>query len=83
MKIYTRTGDTGETGLLGGSRVAKSSARVGAYGEVDELNAALGLARSQVSHPEIPQVLEEVQRDLFSLGAFLADIINGDNIGMA
>jgi cob(I)alamin adenosyltransferase len=73
MKIYTRSGDNGETSLLGGKRVPKSSIRVDAYGEVDELNASLGLARTVVTHPEIRSILETIQRDLFSLGARLAD----------
>lgn len=72
MKIYTRTGDTGETSLLGGERVSKSSIRVSAYGEVDELNASLGVARAEAKHPEIQTVLREIQRDLFSLGARVA-----------
>jgi cob(I)alamin adenosyltransferase len=73
MKIYTRTGDTGDTGLLGGVRVSKGSPRVDAYGEVDELNAALGSASAEVANPEVRSVLEQVQRDLFSVGALLAD----------
>jgi cob(I)alamin adenosyltransferase len=73
MKIYTRTGDSGETSLLGGKRVSKSSIRVDAYGEVDELNATLGVARAEAKHPEIQAALVEIQRDLFSLGARLAD----------
>ena len=73
MKIYTRTGDNGETALVGGTRVSKAASRVAAYGDVDELSASLGVARAQVEHPEIRAVLEEVQRDLFSAGALLAD----------
>lgn len=73
MKIYTRTGDSGETGLFNGRRVAKDNPRVAAYGDVDELNAALGLARSLISDPEILKTLVEIQKDLFSLGAQLAD----------
>jgi cob(I)alamin adenosyltransferase len=72
MKIYTRTGDEGETGLLGGGRVSKADVRVEAYGTVDELNAALGVAREAVSDEAIRQRLRQVQNDLFSLGAFLA-----------
>ncbi len=72
MKIYTRTGDAGTTGLFGGGRVGKEDARVEAYGEVDELNAALGLARAIDVMPRIDEVLVPVQRDLFSLGALLA-----------
>lgn len=72
MKIYTRTGDAGETGLFGGGRVGKDDLRVEAYGEVDELNAAVGLARATEPMPRIDEVLVAVQRDLFSLGALLA-----------
>ena len=72
MKIYTRTGDQGETGLFGGGRVPKDSARVDAYGDVDELNSVIGLARSIESMPHIDELLVPMQRDLFSLGALLA-----------
>lgn len=72
MKIYTRTGDEGSTGLFGGERVSKDHPRVEAYGEVDELNAAIGLARAIELMPRIDEVLVAVQRDLFSLGALLA-----------
>lgn len=73
MKIYTRTGDAGETALFDGSRVPKSDARVGTYGEVDELNAWLGLTRAQVNDDQLGGMLEQIQRDLFALGARLAD----------
>jgi cob(I)alamin adenosyltransferase len=73
MRIYTRTGDSGETGLFNGKRVAKNDLRVAAYGDVDELNAAVGLARSFISDSAIAKTLIEVQKDLFSLGAYLAD----------
>jgi cob(I)alamin adenosyltransferase len=72
MRIYTRTGDKGDTGLFGGGRVPKDHPRVEAYGDVDELNAALGLARSIEMMPRIDEVLAPIQRDLFSLGALLA-----------
>jgi cob(I)alamin adenosyltransferase len=72
MKIYTRTGDTGETSLLGGERVSKASLRVETYGEVDELNASLGVASAEVQHPQIQTALKEIQHDLFSLGARIA-----------
>jgi cob(I)alamin adenosyltransferase len=72
LRIYTRTGDEGTTGLFGGGRVDKSHPRVEAYGEVDELNAALGLARSIEMMPRIDEVLVPVQRDLFAIGALLA-----------
>src|SRR5688500_3753755 len=72
MKIYTRTGDRGDTGLFGGGRVGKDHPRVEAYGDIDELNATIGLARSSELMPRIDEVLVLVQRDLFSLGALLA-----------
>ena len=71
--LYTKTGDTGETGLFDGTRVSKADPRVEAYGDVDELNAWLGLARAQQPDPEIAGMLEQIQRDLFALGALLAD----------
>jgi len=72
MKIYTKTGDGGETGLFGGGRVSKDHPRVEAYGDVDELNAAIGLARSIEMMPRIDEVLVPLQRDLFAIGALLA-----------
>lgn len=72
LKIYTRTGDEGLTGLFGGGRVPKDDARVDAYGDVDELNATLGLARSIEMMPRIDEVLVPLQRDLFAIGAILA-----------
>ena len=73
MKIYTRTGDKGETSLIDGSRVPKHHLRVAAYGDVDELNATLGLARTQLGDEQLGGLLHEIQRDLFALGAQLAD----------
>jgi cob(I)alamin adenosyltransferase len=72
MKIYTRTGDAGETALFGGGRVPKDHARVAAYGEVDELNAVVGWALTELSTAETVERLERVQHDLFTLGAALA-----------
>lgn len=72
MKIYTRTGDRGDTALFGGGRVPKSHPRVNAYGTVDELNAHLGRAVALVEDPEVRGLLEQVQHDLFALGAILA-----------
>jgi cob(I)alamin adenosyltransferase len=72
LNIYTRTGDRGETGLFGGGRVAKDDPRVEAYGDVDELNAALGLARAIELMPRVDEVLVPIQRDLFAIGALLA-----------
>jgi cob(I)alamin adenosyltransferase len=73
VKIYTRTGDSGDTGLFDGTRVSKSDPRVSAYGDVDELNAGLGLARASGVDDQISGMLEQIQRDLFALGARLAD----------
>src|ERR687886_1867412 len=72
MKIYTKTGDAGTTGLFGGGRVGKDHPRVEAYGDVDELNAALGVARAAEVMPRIDEVLVPIQRDLFAIGALLA-----------
>jgi cob(I)alamin adenosyltransferase len=72
MKLYTKTGDDGTTGLFGGARVSKASARVDAYGTVDETNAAIGMARAAALDPPIDAVLSHVQNDLFVLGAELA-----------
>jgi cob(I)alamin adenosyltransferase len=77
MKIYTRTGDAGETSLFDGTRVPKSDVRVDSYGEVDELNAWLGLVsaslRVHAGTTDLLEALEQIQRDLFALGAQLAD----------
>ena len=73
MKIYTRTGDRGETGLLDGSRVVKSNPRVEAYGDVDELGAWLGAVRASGVEPDVQTMVERIQRDLFAIGARLAD----------
>src|SRR5687768_15666295 len=72
MKIYTRTGDKGDTGLFGGGRVDKDHPRVDAYGVVDELNAVLGIARAANREPRINEIILGIQRDLFSIGALLA-----------
>ena len=72
MKIYTRTGDAGQTGLFGGGRVSKGDIRVEAYGDVDELNAVIGMARCIEMMPRIDEVLVPIQRDLFAIGALLA-----------
>jgi cob(I)alamin adenosyltransferase len=72
-KIYTKTGDLGETGLIGGRRLPKDDPRVAAYGDVDELNAVLGLARAESWDTPLNALLHEIQRDLFAVGAQLAD----------
>ncbi len=70
--IITRTGDDGTTGLVGGDRVSKDSARVWAYGTVDELNSAIGVARSLWNESTLTEKLRQIQNDLFNLGAELA-----------
>ncbi len=72
MKIYTKTGDEGTTGLFGGKRVAKDSPRIAAYGDVDELNALLGTAAASSRHKPIVGALTDIQVALFTLGAQLA-----------
>jgi cob(I)alamin adenosyltransferase len=72
MKIYTKTGDTGDTGLFGGPRVRKDASRIEAYGTVDELNAVLGLARTEALPAEIDLLVARIQNELFDLGAELA-----------
>ena len=73
MKIYTRTGDSGDTALFDGTRVLKSDGRVAAYGDLDELNAWLGLVRAHLADDDVAGQLERIQRDLFAVGARLAD----------
>jgi len=73
VKLYTRTGDGGETSLFDGTRVKKNDERVDAYGIVDELNAWIGFARSAGAETSIDSALVEIQRDIFALGAQLAD----------
>jgi cob(I)alamin adenosyltransferase len=72
VKIYTKTGDLGETSLLGGARVSKDHQRVAAYGDVDETNAALGAVRALAEGP-LERLLLGIQKDLFAIGAQLAD----------
>lgn len=72
MKIYTKTGDQGTTALIGGVRVSKSAARIGSYGEVDELNAYIGLLRDLEINSSRAEILKEIQDRLFTIGANLA-----------
>jgi cob(I)alamin adenosyltransferase len=87
-KIYTRTGDAGDTGLVGGKRVSKDSPRIWAYGTVDELNSAIGLARAfnavkkTPASAKIDSVLAHLQNDLFHLGAELATLPENYRTGM-
>ena len=71
-KVYTRTGDGGDTSLVGGTRVSKAHPRVEAYGEVDELNSVIGFARSRLSDTEVDSTLAAIQNDLFTVGGDLA-----------
>jgi cob(I)alamin adenosyltransferase len=91
MKIYTKTGDRGQTGLFGGARVSKAHARVGAYGDIDELNCALGAVRAQAPASPADSLLHAIQTRLFALGAELAkapdkqvdlgiDVIDDDDV---
>ena len=73
MKLYTRTGDAGETALFDGTRVSKADSRVDAYGHVDELNAVLGVVRASGIDSELDAWLDQIQQDLFAVGAQLAD----------
>jgi len=70
--IYTKTGDSGETGLFGGGRVGKDDPRVSAYGELDELNASIGLARSQGLDPQMDALAATLQDELFTVGSVVA-----------
>jgi cob(I)alamin adenosyltransferase len=72
MKIYTKTGDNGETGLFGGERLSKNSLRLNAYGTIDELNAFIGLAITEVKNEEVKIVLLDIQNKLFTVGSDLA-----------
>lgn len=80
MKIYTRTGDAGKTGLWGGARVDKDAQRVHAYGTVDECNAAIGVARAHGSDAELDQVLAGIQNTLFVVGSDLTAIEDSPHI---
>jgi cob(I)alamin adenosyltransferase len=73
MKIYTKTGDDGTTGLIGNKRVKKSNPRIATYGMVDELNAAIGIALSSKLGKDIRDLLTKIQNDLFVVGADLAN----------
>ena len=73
MRIYTKTGDDGFTGLLGSGRVSKDDLRVEVYGTVDELNASLGVARSQGLDPRADRLVAQLQDELFIVGSALAD----------
>ncbi|MDP2037370.1 MAG: cob(I)yrinic acid a,c-diamide adenosyltransferase [Ignavibacteria bacterium] len=81
MKIYTKTGDNGETSLFGGKRVRKDNPRISAYGTVDELNAVLGIVVTEVKDEELNSVLQSLQNELFVLGSDLATPADKGNKG--
>ena len=82
MKIYTTTGDHGETSLYGGRRVLKDSLRIESYGTVDELNSALGVARAWKPVPDVDGILGRIQNKLFVLGADLATPVDKKGAGV-
>jgi len=77
LKIYTKTGDDGTTGLIGGSRVKKYDLRLEAYGTVDELNASIGVVRSSKLPDDVEEILNTIQNKLFNIGSLLASDENG------
>lgn len=79
MKIYTKTGDKGETSLFGGERVWKDNLRISAYGTVDELNSILGVALNEITNKELREVINSIQNDLFTLGSDLASPLEKEN----
>jgi cob(I)alamin adenosyltransferase len=79
MKIYTKTGDKGETSLFGGQRVQKNSLRISSYGTIDELNSFLGIAVTEIIDKELAEVIYSIQNDLFTLGSDLASPIEKEN----
>jgi len=78
MKIYTKTGDKGETLLFGGKRVPKNNLRINAYGTVDELNSFIGSAISEIKSLELISILKSIQNDLFTIGGNLASPIENE-----
>ncbi len=77
MKIYTKTGDKGQTSLYGGIRVSKSNLQIEAYGTIDELNSFIGLSLSEISQPQIEKFLAVLQTDLMSIASYLAGYPKG------
>ena len=80
MKIYTKTGDQGDTGLWGGKRVSKDALRIQTYGTVDECNAVLGLARASAPNSALDEMLAEIQHQLFVLGSDLASELSNTQV---
>lgn len=83
MKIYTKTGDSGTTGLFGGQRVSKTHPRIEAYGTVDELNSALGVVRAESLPSNVTELLKRIQHELFEMGAQLATPPDAKQTGCA
>jgi len=79
VKIYTKTGDKGETGLFGGERISKDSIRIQAYGTIDELNSFIGLAVTEVADDTVKEILQNIQNRLFTVGADLSTPENEKN----
>jgi cob(I)alamin adenosyltransferase len=79
MKIYTKSGDKGETGLYGGERIAKDSLRIEAYGTIDELNSFIGLTITEIIDIEVKKLLDKIQNTLFTLGSDLSAPDNEKN----
>lgn len=77
-RVYTKTGDDGSTSLVGGQRVSKSSSRVNSYGDVDELNATLGITRTDINYSDLLDTVTVLQNDLFIVGADLASPVGVD-----
>jgi cob(I)alamin adenosyltransferase len=81
MKIYTKTGDNGQTSLFGGRRVWKDDLRISAYGSIDELNAFLGVAVAEIKNQELAEIIKSIQNELFTVGSDLATPIDNGNTG--
>ncbi len=79
MKIYTRTGDKGETRLVDGEKVSKDNLRIVTYGTIDELNSVIGIVISEISESPVKELLQKIQNDLFTIGADLATPISEKN----
>ena len=82
MKIYTKTGDKGETSLFGGKRVWKDDFRISAYGSVDELNTILGVSNCEIKNKELNAIIAGIQNDLFTVGSDLAAPFEKENKGI-
>jgi len=79
MKIYTKTGDSGETSLLGGKRVGKDNLRIQTCGTIDELNSIIGISITEITNPELKETLQGIQNDLFVIGSYTALPVEFEN----